>query len=87
MRLRVAYGQFDDAERQRVDGMYPISIYHYRVAKTYAIRILEEINPKQYRGKFDVEKADNRNRIWDPNKKTTATEYSNLKEDEPMPKN
>lgn len=87
MRLRVAYGQFDDAERQRIDGMYPISIYHYRVAKTYAIRILEEINPKQFRGKFDVEKADNRNRKWDPNKKTTASEYSNLKEDDILPKN
>ena len=86
MRLRVAYGQLDDAERQRSDDIYATSIFHYRVAKTYAIRILEEINPKEFRGKYDRDKADNRNRIWDPNKKTTASEYTNLKEDEPMPK-
>jgi hypothetical protein len=85
MRLRVAYGQFDDADRQRSDEYFSTSIFHFRVAKTYGIRILEEINPKEFRGKYDRDKADNRNRIWDPNKKTTASEYSNLKETEKMP--
>lgn len=81
MRLRVAYGNLDDAERARLDGNYSLSIFHYRIAKMYAISILENINPKEYRNKYDVHKADNKNRIWVP-KETTAAEFKDEKKED-----
>lgn len=71
-RLRVAYGQVDDAEEARVKRLYDISVLHYRVAKSYAIAILEDINPDEYIGKYQVHKADNMNRILSG--ETTASE-------------
>ena len=43
MRLRVAYGEMDDAYEARVDHKYMYSIFHYRVAKTYAISIMNDL--------------------------------------------
>ncbi len=43
MRLRIAYGQFDDANLAYIDHNYEAAIYHLRVSKTYAIKILEDI--------------------------------------------
>lgn len=68
MRLWIAYGQTDDAERSFVDKIYKSSIFHYRIAKSYAITILEELDPEKSKGRFDVQKADNRNRVLSPDK-------------------
>ncbi len=65
-RLRIAYGQYDDAERALFEHRYQTSVLHYRVAKTYAIKILEQLNPEEAKGKYDVHKADNLNRILNP---------------------
>lgn len=73
MRIRVAYGQLDDGERAEMDRVFHTAVSHYRVCKTYAIKILETLNPQQYKGKFDLHKADNRNRIL-TERKTTAPE-------------
>ncbi len=75
MRIRIAYGQLDDAARSVTDNNPHVAIEHYRVAKSYAIRILEELDKSLERNKYDVDKADNLNRIFDPNKKTTAAEH------------
>ena len=66
MRLRIAYGQLDDAQNSYTDGLYRTSILHYRVAKAYGIRIMEELDPANSKGKFDVHKADNLNRVLNP---------------------
>ncbi len=79
-RLRVAYGQMDDAEEARVKRLYNTSVQHYRVAKAYAIAILEDINPEEYMGQYQVHKADNLNRIYD-NQETTASEVVDRQED------
>lgn len=81
MRLRVAYSNMDDAEKARLDRNYSLSIFHYRIAKMYAISILENLDPKQYRNKYDVHKADNKNRIWVA-KETTAEEFKDEKKDQ-----
>lgn len=65
-RLRIGYGQLDDAQSFYDDGLYQHSIYHYRIAKTYCIRILEELDPANSKGKFEVHKADNLNRVYAP---------------------
>ncbi len=61
MRLRVAYGQTDDAYNATVDHKYMYAIYHYRAAKTYAIAIMDDlINETMVRKDFqdpDEEKA------------------------------
>jgi hypothetical protein len=62
-RLRIAYGQTDDAQNNYDDGLYPNAIYHYRVAKAYGIQILEQLDPQNSKGKYDVHKADNMNRV------------------------
>jgi hypothetical protein len=62
MRLWIAYGQIDDAEKARIDGIYKTSVFHLRVTKSYAITILEDLDPES-RGKYDVHKADNFNRL------------------------
>lgn len=84
-RLRTAYGQFDDADRARVQRQYAVSVFHFRVAKSYAIAILEEINPEEYlsengESKFKVDKADNRNRIL-TDRQTTASEVRDRRAD------
>ncbi len=42
-RLRVAYGEVDGAYEASVDHKYMYSIYHYRVAKSYAIQIMNDL--------------------------------------------
>ncbi len=72
-RLRIAYGQLDDAQNSYDDGLFQYSVYHYRVAKTYGIRILEVIDPVNSKGKFDVQKADNLNRVINPERAKAET--------------
>jgi len=43
MRLQIAYGQMDDGENEYTAKNYEQSLYHYRVAKAYSIRILETV--------------------------------------------
>jgi len=43
MRLQIAYGQMDDAENEYVARNYEQSLYHFRIAKAYGIRILETV--------------------------------------------
>ena len=62
-RLRIAYGQFDDGQNMINDHVYDVAVKHFRVAKTYAIQILEDIDPENSKGKYDLDKADNLNRI------------------------
>ncbi|HOO72364.1 MAG TPA: hypothetical protein PK926_11435 [Spirochaetota bacterium] len=82
LRLQIAYGQFDDALSAEVDHYNDGAIYHYRVAKTYAIKILEELSKPEERDslsdKLKVHKADNLNRIYEPAKgqKSQAAEES-----------
>ncbi len=61
MRLRVAYGQTDDAYNATIEHKYMYSIYHYRAAKSYAIAIMDDlINEAMVRKDFqdpDEEKA------------------------------
>lgn len=81
MRLRIAYAQFDEALSAAAKNNFETAIYHYRVSKTYAIRILEEIpmagneftpaekkgqeDKKKVQDKYKVDKADNLNRIFE----------------------
>ena len=82
MKLRIAYGQMGDASDEYVDKNYEKSIYHYRVAKSYGIRILESVavsdesegksdglKLKDIKEKYKKDKADNRNRIYEEAKK------------------
>ncbi|MFW5808080.1 MAG: hypothetical protein ACOCWH_03395 [Spirochaetota bacterium] len=78
-RLRVAYGQMDKASEARVRRLYWVSVQHYRVAKSYAIAILEDINPEEYYGNYQVHKADNLNRIYAG--ETTASEVVDREEE------
>jgi len=77
-RLKIAYGQMDDADNEYTSRNYEQSIYHYRVAKAYAIRILETVayadesegksdglKVKDVKEKYKKDKADNRNRIYE----------------------
>ncbi|MCX7680020.1 MAG: hypothetical protein N2316_12505 [Spirochaetes bacterium] len=61
MRLRVAYGKTDDAYEATVNHKYVYAIYHYRNAKAYAIKIMDDlINEEMIRKDFrdpDEEKA------------------------------
>lgn len=43
MRLRVAYGKTDDAYEATVNHKYMYAIYHYRNAKEYAIKIMDDL--------------------------------------------
>lgn len=69
MRLRVSYGQMDDARRSIIDRNLETALYHYRVAKTYAIKIIEDLSPpneaQSIKDKYKVHKADNLNRIFE----------------------
>jgi len=84
MRLKIAYGQFDDAINSTINHNYETAVYHYRVSKTYAIKILEQLSKPDEREnlvkKYKVHKADNLNRILNPetekkeDKKDASTE-------------
>ncbi len=71
-RLKISYGQFDDGESSFIDHNYVSSILHYRVAKTYAIKILEDLAKPEEKDKiqnrFRLHKADNLNRIFEGGK-------------------
>ncbi|HPX92074.1 MAG TPA: hypothetical protein PKZ93_11255, partial [Spirochaetota bacterium] len=86
MRLKIAYGQMDDAQNEYTAKNYEQSLYHYRVAKAYAIRILEAVayadeaegktdglKVKEVKEKYKKDKADNRNRIYEDVKKASNT--------------
>ncbi len=77
-RLKIAYGQMDDAENEYTSKNYEQSLYHFRVAKAYGIRILETVayadesdgkndglKVKDVKEKYKKDKADNRNRIYE----------------------
>ena len=73
-RLWIAYGQIDDAESSNIDNQFKASVYHIRIAKSYAIKILEQLDPKGSEGdKFKVHKADNLNRILTASSSDSAT--------------
>lgn len=78
MRLRIAYGQFDDASNSTTEHNYESALYHYRVAKTYAIKILEELaKPEEQdsiKEKYKFHKADNLNRIFEAKKEDAKKE-------------
>ena len=67
MRLKIAYSQFDDASTAKIKHYYKGSIFHLRVAKAYAIKILEGLAPPDQKQsvsqKYYPHKADNLNRI------------------------
>jgi len=89
MRLQIAYGQMDDADNEYVKRNYEASIYHYRVAKTYGIKILENVayeeggktrddgtvvpDVKSIKDTYKFDKADNRNRIYEDVQKKEGT--------------
>ena len=70
MRIRIAYGEMDSADVSEKSGVPHVAIFHYRVAKGYAIRILEELDANN-KGKYDLDKADNYNRIMTARKTTS----------------
>jgi hypothetical protein len=78
MRIRIAYGQMDDAKRAIDDGVPTSAIFHYRIAKGYAIHILEELDPNNNKGKYDIHKADNLNRIMTARKTVENKENNNV---------
>jgi hypothetical protein len=83
MRLRIAYGQLDDAQNNYTDGLYTNSIFHYRVAKAYGIKIMEDLDPEKSKGKYDIHKADNMNRVLNPE---TAKAETKKAEEKPATK-
>jgi hypothetical protein len=69
LRLRVAYGQMDDAQNALSHKYGLGALYHLRVARAYGISILEalakdENEKKSVHDKYKVAKADNMNRIY-----------------------
>ncbi len=66
MRLWIAYGQTDDATSSSIDKMYKSAVFHLRIAKSYAIVILEDLDKEIPEGKYDIHKADNMNRVMYP---------------------
>jgi len=69
LRLRVAYGQLDDAESSVYEKYFIGSIYHLRMARAYGISILEDLSAtpqerESVQNKYKVIKADNLNRIY-----------------------
>lgn len=71
MRIRIAYGLIDDAARAIEDGTPQSSVLYYRIAKSYAINILEDLDEQNSKNKYDLHKADNRNRILVAKKEST----------------
>ena len=72
IRLRVGFGQLDDGVFASMTMNYETAIYHFRLAKAYGIRILEETaKPEERAGiktKYQVQIADNMNRVFDKSK-------------------
>lgn len=66
MRLWIAYGQIEDASKSEIDKLFKTSVFHLRIAKAYSIRIMEQLDPVNSKGKFNIHKADNLNRILSP---------------------
>ncbi len=76
LRLKVAYGQIDDAIYAAQNKYYSGSIYHLRVSRAYGISILEalakdENERKSIHDKYKVAKADNQNRLYAEKKEET----------------
>ncbi|HEY1406500.1 MAG TPA: hypothetical protein VF857_07835 [Spirochaetota bacterium] len=73
MRIRIAWGEIYDGQRAVESGIPHVAIFHYRIAKGYAIRILEDLDndKEKNKGIYDVSKADNLNRVLTA-KKTTV---------------
>jgi len=64
MRLWIAYGQTDDSDSCVLDNQFKGAVYHLRIAKAYAIQILEDLNPEgTNKEQYRVHKADNMNRV------------------------
>ena len=64
MRLWIAYGQTDDSDSSVLDNQFKNAVYHLRIAKSYAVNILEDLSPEgENKDKYRVHKADNMNRI------------------------
>lgn len=67
-RLRIGYSQFDESISSEREHYFDGAIYHLRIAKGYAIRILEDLaKPEDKAGvssKYKVHKADNLNRVF-----------------------
>src|SRR4030042_5310182 len=69
LRLRVAYGQLDDAYLATREKYYSGAIYHLRVCRAYGISLLEELakdenEKKSIHDKYKIIKADNLNRVF-----------------------
>jgi hypothetical protein len=78
LRLKIAYGQFDDALGAEISKYYEGSIYHLRMAKSYAIKILEDIarpeEKEKVRDRFKIERADILNRVYKQSGASTGTQ-------------
>ncbi len=81
MRIRIAYGEIMDGGRSVSSHMPHVAIFHYRIAKSYAIRILEELDPENNKGKYDLHKADNLNRVLNKQSKSSAPAKTEKKDD------
>jgi hypothetical protein len=73
MRLKIAYGQLDDSVLSNKEHYYKGSLYHLRISKSYAIKILEDLSTpderKTIQDKYKNHKADNMNRIYGASEK------------------
>jgi len=62
MRIRIAYAQMDEAMSAYQDRVFQTSVFHYRIAKTYAIQIMEGLLRKEeiekYRDRYTKEEYD-----------------------------
>ncbi len=72
-RLRIAYGQYDDAASAEIEHYFTGAVFHLRVAKSYGISILEHLAKNEEERKkisesYKTIKADNMNRIYDTSK-------------------
>jgi uncharacterized ubiquitin-like protein YukD len=68
-RLRIAYGQLDDAVNATFEKYYAGAIYHLRVTRSYGVSILidlakDENEKKSIRDKYKTMIADNQNRVF-----------------------
>jgi len=74
MRLWIAYGQTDDADYSVIENTYKSAIYHLRIAKSYAIQILEDLSPEgANKEQYRVHKADSMNRVLNPETAKSTT--------------
>jgi len=78
IRLRISYGQLDDAVNAASEKYFAGSIYHLRVARSYGISILLDLakddnERKSIRDKYRTMMADNQNRIYAEKREETKT--------------